>query len=222
VLPSRGDERHDYGNAAVPRLAHVIGVGALTGAAINSIVGSGIFGLPGIAAAMLGPAAVLGYVLCAVLIGLVGLCFAEAGSRVNDAGGLYAYASVAFRPIVGGIVGTLMWTALGIVPNAAVANLLMDTLARPVPALAGGPPRVGAFVPLFGMLAVVNIRGTRAGAGLSSAIAIAKVAPLILLAVCGAFAVTAANLHWDTLPSASQIGQAAVILIFVFGASKAH
>jgi amino acid transporter len=40
-------------------LERVIGVGGLSGSAVNCIVGSGIFGLPGIAAAMLGRAAVL-------------------------------------------------------------------------------------------------------------------------------------------------------------------
>ena len=50
------------------RLERVIGVGGLTCNSVNTIVGSGIFGLPGIAAAMLGPTAVLAYILCAVLI----------------------------------------------------------------------------------------------------------------------------------------------------------
>jgi amino acid transporter len=82
-----------------PRLERVIGTGALAATALNCILGSGIFGLPGLAAAMLGPAAILAYAVCAV-IGLVGLCFAEAGSRVNSAGGLYAYGTAAFGPIV--------------------------------------------------------------------------------------------------------------------------
>jgi basic amino acid/polyamine antiporter, APA family len=90
---------------APPRLERVISTGALAATALNCIVGSGIFGLPGLAAAMLGPAAILAYAVCVVLIGLVGLCFAETGSRVNSAGGLYAYATAAFGPIVGGIAG---------------------------------------------------------------------------------------------------------------------
>ncbi len=74
--------------------------------------------------------------MCALLFGLVGLCFAEAGSRVGRAGGLYAYASVPFGPIVGGIAGTLLWTASGSVADAAIVNLLVDTLASVLPALA--------------------------------------------------------------------------------------
>src|SRR5574338_153159 len=115
--------------AAPPRLERVIGTPALAAAAINTTVGAGIFGMPGIIAAILGPAAVLAYLLCAALFVLVGLCFAELGSRVPAPGGLYAYATVSFGPVIGGIAGTLMWTANSVVSNAAVATLLIDTLA---------------------------------------------------------------------------------------------
>jgi amino acid transporter len=71
----------------------VIGFTGLSASSFNCSVGSGIFGLPGIAAAMLGPAGVLAYVVCSVLVGVVGLCLAEAGSRVASSGGLYAYAT---------------------------------------------------------------------------------------------------------------------------------
>src|SRR4051812_30846422 len=101
---------------AAPGLARVIGVGVLAFSSFNNIVGSGIFGLPALVAALLGPAAILSYLVCAVLIGLVGLCFAEVGSRVASAGGLYGYARVAFGPVVGGIAGTLLWCANSVVP----------------------------------------------------------------------------------------------------------
>src|SRR5262245_54206749 len=141
---------------APPHLERVIGTGALAATALNCIVGSGIFGLPGIAAAILGPAAILAYAVCAVLIGLVGLCFAETGSRVHSAGGLYGYATAAFGPIVGGITGTLMWAANAVAPNAAVAALLLDTVATLVPAVAQGAPRIGALVVIYLILATVN------------------------------------------------------------------
>lgn len=52
-----------------------------------------------------------------------------------------------------------------------------------MPALAGGRPRIAAFMALYGTLATVNIRGTRAGARLSFVTAIVKLAPLVLLSV---------------------------------------
>lgn len=203
-------------HAEPPRLQRVIGTSPLAATALNCIVGSGIFGLPGLAAAMLGPAAILAYVICAVLIALVGLCFAETGSRVHSGGGLYAYATVAFGPIVGGIAGTLMWAANSVAPNAAVAALLMDTLATLQPALAGGARRIGALVVIYIILATVNIRGTRSGARVSSALAVLKIAPLVVLVFAGVFAVHRANLQWAGLPSATSLGQGAVLLFFAF------
>lgn len=72
---------------------------------VSVTVGAGIFGMPALAARDLGSAAILAYVMCAVIIGLVALCFAEAGSRVAGTGGLYAYATAAFGPLAGGLVG---------------------------------------------------------------------------------------------------------------------
>jgi basic amino acid/polyamine antiporter, APA family len=197
-------------------LARVIGVGGLASVAINTIVGSGIFGLPGIAAAMLGPAAVLAYLVCALLIGLVGLCFAEAGSRMGGCGGLYNYATESFGPIVGGIAGTLLWTANSVIASAAVINLLVETIALRVPAAAGGMGRVLIIVAVYAVLATVNIRGVRAGTRLSLVLVVVKIAPLVLLILAGMFIVNAANLQVVTVPAASQVAQASVVLFFAF------
>ena len=91
---------------SLPRVIGVVGLGLM---AVNFIVGSGIFGLPGLVAAQLGAAALLAYLVVIVLIFLVGLCFAETGSRAASTGGLYAYAHVAFGPVVGDVSGTVYW-----------------------------------------------------------------------------------------------------------------
>jgi amino acid transporter len=197
-------------------LQRVIGVRGLGFTAINVIVGSGIFGLPALVAALLGPAAVLAYVVCAVLIGLVGLCFAEAGSRVGGAGGLYAYASVPFGPIVGGIAGTLLWVANGAVTDAAVANLLVDTLATVLPATGHPIPRALILLGLYAIFATINIRGVRSGVRLSEILVVIKLAPLVLLVLIGAFFVHPANLHWASMPPTTAIGQGAVLMFFAF------
>jgi amino acid transporter len=80
-------------------LVRVIGVGALTASAINMTIGVGIFKQPAGVAKDLGAAAPLAYVVCALLMGLVLVCFAMAGSRVSLTGGPYAYVEVAFGPI---------------------------------------------------------------------------------------------------------------------------
>ena len=199
-----------------PTLKRVIGVSELAFAAFNNIVGSGIFGLPALVAALLGPAAIMAYLVCAVLIGLLGLCFAEVGSRVASAGGLYAYARVPFGPVVGGIAGTLLWFATSVMPSAAVANFLIVTLATVWPAVGETAPRALILASIYLLLAVVNVRGTRSGARLSVATALVKLTPLVVLVVAGCFAIHAPNLHWAGMPSAKSVGQGAVLLLFAF------
>lgn len=205
----------DPPNATAP-LKRVIGVSGLAFSCFNSIVGAGIFAIPAAAAALLGPAAILDYVLCAVLIGLMGLCFAEIGSRVTTHGGIYAYAYVALGPIVGGIAGTLLWLANSVFPSAAISNFLADTLAITWPALGKTMPRVLFLAAVYSVVTFANIRATRWGARLSVATAVLKLTPLVLLIIAGAWAIHGPNLHWTGVPSLRTIGQGAVLLFFVF------
>lgn len=202
--------------AGSPPLKRVIGVAGLGFSSFNCIVGAGIFGLPALAAALLGPAAILAYLVCVVLIGLVGLCFAEVGSRVSSAGGLYGYARASFGPVVGGIAGTLLWCANSVVPNAAVATFLTDTLSVVWPILNETAPRTLFLAAVYVTLATVNIRGTRSGARLTVTMGLVKLVPLILLVIAGAFALHAPNLHWEAMPPVTLIGQGAVLLFFAF------
>lgn len=197
-------------------LKRVIGVASLGLNTVNLTIAAGIFGLPAIIAGLLGAQGILAYLVCAVLFGLVGLCFAEAGSRVGRAGGLYAYASVPFGPIVGGIAGTLLWTASGSVADAAIVNLLMDTLAAVIPALQAYWVRVVIILALFTIVALINIRGVTHGVRLSIALTIIKIAPLALLVIGGLFVVDPSKLAWTGLPPLGSIGQAAVVLFYAF------
>lgn len=85
---------------------------------IGSVVGAGIYVLPGIAAAhYAGPAVSLSFVLAAVSCGFIGLCYAELASALPDAmGGAYGYA----RAILG--VGPAWWVAWMLVLEYALAG----------------------------------------------------------------------------------------------------
>jgi APA family basic amino acid/polyamine antiporter len=200
---------------AVP-LKRVVGVGSLGLNVVNLTIAAGIFGLPAIIAAILGPQAILAYFLCAVLFGLVGLCFAEAGSRVGSAGGLYAYVSVPFGPIVGGIAGTVLWVTTGAAADAAIVNLLVDTLSAVDPALGAPWVRVVSILALFSVVALINIRGVTYGLRLSAILTVIKIAPLALLVLGGAFAVDPAKFVWPALPSLQNVAKASIILFFAF------
>ena len=200
-------------SATLPR---VVGVWSLGLNAVNLTVAAGIFGLPAIVAGMLGAQAILAYFVCAALIGLVGLCFAEAGSRIGRAGGLYAYATVPFGPIVGGVAGTLMWTSAGSVGDAAIANLLVDTLGAVSPVFQASWLRVAIVLGLFATVAIINIRGVRYGVRLSMALTIIKIAPLALLVVGGLFVLDPSKLAWTSLPPLKNLGETSIVLFYAF------
>lgn len=172
--------------------------------------------MPGLAAELLGPAAILAYLIVAVLMLLVGLCFAEVGSRVAGAGGLYAYAHAAFGPVIGGIAGTLIWAASSAVSSAAVANLLVDTLAAAEPSIGGPVARIVILVCVYGALAAVNVRGAQHGSWLSGLLCVVKLLPLVALAILGLHSIHTANLLWVGTPPTPKIGEACVLVFFAF------
>jgi amino acid transporter len=90
-------------------LIRAVGVRGLTAAIINYTIGAGIFVLPAVVAGKVGAAAPVIYIVCAIAMGLVVLCFADAGSRVSLSGGTYAYAETAFGPFAGFIVAITLW-----------------------------------------------------------------------------------------------------------------
>ena len=197
-------------------LKRVVGVTGLGLNIVNLTVAAGIFGLPAIIAGILGAQAILAYVVCAALFGLVGLSLAESGSRVGGAGGLYAYASVPFGPIVGGIAGTLLWVASGAVADAAIANLLAATLGAVFPWFAPAWARAAVMLAVFAIVATINIRGATYGLRLSMALTVTKIAPLALLVIVGAFVIDPAKLAWTGMPPLKSIGEASVVLFYAF------
>jgi len=197
-------------------LVREIGTWALSANIMNMVIGAGIFVLPGIVAAQLGPAAILAYLFCAVIVALVFLCFAEVGSRVTRSGGAYAYIEDAFGPFPGFIASLLLWLGWSVLSDAALAVAMTDVLATGVSALARPVPRGIFLVALFGFLAAINIRGLKAGVRLYVVNTVAKLIPLCLLAAAGLFAINFDYLTIVEWPSIKNFGAAALILFFAF------
>ena len=200
---------------AEARLVRAMGVWALAASIVNITVGGGIFRLPAFVAGQLGSSAPLAYLVCAVAMGLIVLCFAEAGSRVALTGGPYAYVEVAFGPFAGFLSGVLLW-AVGTLALSAVATLFADAVGALVPALAGGAARVAVLVATFAVLGVVNVLGVRQGTAVNVVSTVAKLVPLLLLLVLGAFAVKRANLSGVATPPDASLARTSVLLIFAF------
>jgi len=201
-------------------LIRAIGPAALSLAIVNTVVGGGIFVLPGLVAVELGSAAILAYVICAVVVALVFLCFAEIGSRVRRSGGPYAYIEEAFGPFAGFIAAMLFWFGWCALSDAAIAVAMVETITIAVPSLAAPAARAAFIVVALAVLAVVNIMGVRSGVRLVIFNTVAKLAPLLLLLVAGLFVVSVDNLAITAWPALDNVGAAAIILFFAFAGAE--
>ena len=197
-------------------LDRAIGPFALGANAVNVAVGAGVFALPAAVAALLGPAAIIPYVICGITISCVLLCCAELGSQVTRSGGVMTYTEDAFGPLAGFLAWTVYAIGCCVLSDAAIAHVLMDSIALRVPAVRGGLPRIAAFAVLFGVLAAVNVRGVRQGTALSVVVTLTKLTPLILLIAVGVPAIRWPELRWTGWPSYSAIGQASLLVFFIF------
>ena len=196
------------------RLVRVIGVWGLAAGIVNVTIGGGIFRLPSGAAATLGAAAPLAYLVCAASMGLIVLCFASAGSRVSMTGGPYAYVETAFGPFVGFLSGMLLWVGITLALSA-VSSFFADALAAMVPTLPLWGKRVALCVTLA-TLAAANVRGVAGVARFNTVATVAKLVPLLVLVVVGAFAMHVDNLRWTTMPTGGTVARASILLLFAF------
>lgn len=201
--------------AAENRLVRAVGVWGLAASIVNVTVGGGIFRLPAFVAGQLGSMAPAAYLVCAVAMGLIVLCFAEAGSRVELTGGPYAYVEVAFGPFAGFLSGVLLWV-VGSFALSGVATLFADTVGALVPALAGTAGRAAVLAAALAIFAAVNVRGVKQGTGLNVVFTVAKLLPLLLLLAVGAFAATHAQPAPPAHLGAGALARTSVLLIFAF------
>jgi basic amino acid/polyamine antiporter, APA family len=195
-------------------LSRALGVRELAANVFNYTVGSGIFVLPAVAVLQLGSAAPLAYVTCAIVIGLVVLCFAEAGSRVSATGGPYAYVETALGPMWGFVAGCLVLST-GTSAAAAVSSVLARSMLQLFPDASGWVMPV-VILALVATLVAINLRGVRTGARVIEAATVAKLLPLLAFVAVGVFFIEPVNLAWTEVPHISAVLSTAGVVIFAF------
>ena len=144
--------------------------------AVGSVVGTGIFFLPGKAAAAMGPSALLALLIGALLAGLLALCYAEAASRFQGSGGAMTYAQAAFGDTVAFGVGWATWIAR-VVSWAALGNIFVISLALLWPAAENH--RLLLLFGLYGVLTALNLRGVELGGRTNTVLTALKLLPLL-------------------------------------------
>ncbi len=207
-------------HGADEHLVRGIGVVTLAANAVNLTIGAGIFVLPGTVAALMGPAALLAYGVCAIAIGLVLLCLAECGTRVTRSGGPAAYVGAAFGPFAEFVIGMLLWAAWGLASDAAVATALGNLVSAAVPFAGSATGRIVLLTAVFGGLTWLNILGVRTGARFSAVMTVLKLAPLAFVIVAGLPFMREENLHGLTRTTTGELGAASLVLFFAFCGSE--
>jgi len=196
-------------------LVRAIGPRQLTAAILNATIGAGIFVLPALVAQDVGAAAPLAFLVCAAIIGLIGVALAMAGSRVALTGGIYAYVEVAFGPYVALLAGVLQWLT-GVAAVSGVATALLDQLATLASPLDGGWARLLLLAGGLAALALVNVRGVRIGTRVIEGVTALKLAPLVVFVAAGVFLLDWSAIAWPGAPGAEALGRSVLLLIFAY------
>lgn len=165
-------------------LVRTIGRWSLAALIVNSIIGSGIFGLPSVVAGRLGKYGVLAYLIAAAGIALVAACLSEVASQFRETGGPYLYARTALGRFWGIQIAWMTWLSR-LSAASGTANLFATYLAEFSPRAVQPLYRAAILTLLIGILAVINYRGVRSGTRVSDFLTSVKVFLLMLFVGAG-------------------------------------
>ncbi len=187
----------------------------LTAITINTIIGAGIFGLPSKVTALIGNYTLAAFVVCAVIVGFIVLCFAEVGSRFKTTGGMYLYAREAFGAVAGFEVGWLYWV-VRVTTFAANCNLLIAYLGFFYPEVINGSFRIFLITLIVLIITAVNFIGVRESALMTNIFTVGKIVPLLIFAVVGMFYIQPANFAFAAAPGYGKFSEAVLLLIYAY------
>lgn len=194
-------------DTTTPQLARVLGRPQLLAIGLGAIIGSGIFVVPGPAAAQFaGPSLVFSFLLAALGCALAGLCYSELAAMYPVAGSAYAYSSRAFGRLIGWIVGWLLileymlaTAMLGVGWSGYFTGLLMsvgvelpqELIRSPISTDASGVMQIGAgladlpAITILAVAAAVAVRNVQVSATVNAVITCIKVAVILLVIAFG-------------------------------------
>ena len=204
--------------SADEELAKDLGPLAALTIGVGTMIGAGIFVLPGTAIAQAGSFAVLSFLVGGVIALLTALSASELGTAMPKSGGAYFYVNRALGPLFGSIAGWANWMGL-----AFASAFYMVGFGEYVRAIIGvesaislGPLTLSVvkIVALVGagLFVAINYVGAKETGRLQNVIVVILVAILTVFTVVGALRAEPAN-----LPAATSFGPmiATTGLIFV-------
>lgn len=189
------------------KLQPVLGKREMIAMGIGTVVGAGIFTMPGIVAAeYAGPAVVISFVIAALIAGLSALAYSELASAMPFAGSIYSWANVIFGEFIGWIAGWailaeyLIALALGSSAWSSYFQGFLASFGFELPKFfqASFNLTKGTGFDLFGAMAILVVgvlasRGMRNIARIENWLVVGKIAVIIIFIVVGATAVQVQN-----------------------------
>src|SRR6266436_581962 len=214
-------------------LKRVLGAGDLIMLAIGAVIGAGIFGSIGSAAAGqvdaagnvirvgAGPALVISFLLLGAACGLAGLCYAELASMIPQAGSAYAYSYATLGELVAWIIGDWVsipiWLTTGYRTALLSSNPEIHGLLDSAPRIAGIPILIN--VPAFAIVALITwllMLGVRESSRANNIMVAIKLIVLALFIVMGSQHINTANYHPFAPNGFTGIHQGAAIVFFAY------
>ncbi len=159
--------------------AYTIGVGTM--------IGAGIFVLPGIVAENAGPAGMISFVIGGIVSLLTALSLSELATGMPKAGGSYYYVNRAMGSFFGSIVGWSMWGGL----MFATAFYMLG-FGQYLTYFYGNMPVAGSALVMAALLVGVNYRGVKETGALQNIIVILLLGFILVFLAFGVF-----NIDWQ-------------------------
>lgn len=163
-------------------LRRTLGFRDLVLLAMGTVIGSGIYLVPGVVLRQTGTQtgpAMLVWIIAGILSLLGALTYAELGAMKPEAGGLYAYIRDAFGPLPAFLYG---WTSFFVIASGSVATLAVAFSGYFSQIVPIGPvaSRLVAIA-VIALTAALNVRGTRGSATVQNWTTGLKVGALLVM-----------------------------------------
>lgn len=176
---------------------------------IGTVIGTGIFILPGtIAAKQAGPGVSLSFLLSAIVCAFAAMCYAEFASALPVAGSAYSYGNVVFGEFFGWLLGWSLvleyMLAVASVSTgwAAYFNSFIESFGLKIPHALSGPfdPAHGTYINIVAVVIVLLItvmlsRGLQSSVRVNNIAVVIKVAIILIFIVAGLFFIKPKNYH---------------------------
>jgi len=160
----------------------------------GTMIGAGIFILPGLAAEGAGPASAISFLIAGLVALLAALSLSELATGMPIAGGSYHYVNRALGGLFGSIVGWGMWTGL-MFASAFYMIGFGQYIVVPLAFLDGRALIVLLGIVGLGLIAGINYYGTDESSGAQNIMIGAEFLVVLVYVALGAFYVDPANLQ---------------------------